>query len=76
MIHKTLSDLLNWIVRQNEDLQLLIFALHGLAVCALCIVLLRIVQRRISRPADFVPAGPSFVAVTTLFSLLLAFHAS
>jgi len=26
MIHKTLSDLLNWIVRQNEDLQLLIFA--------------------------------------------------
>ena len=76
MIRNNLYALLDWIVRQNEDVQLLIFALHGLVVCALCIVALRYVQRRVRKPSDYVPAGPCFVAVTTLFSLLLAFHAS
>ena len=76
LIHKNLYDLMGWIFRQDEGVQLLIFALHGLAVLGVCFALLRFVQKRVGKPSDFVPAGPCFVAVTTLFSLLLAFHAS
>ncbi len=67
--------ILKWIFSQDEGKQLLLFAAHGLLIFGLCIVVLWFARTRLRAPTDYMPVAPSFVAITTLFSLLFAFHA-
>jgi len=44
-------------------------------IFGLCIAVLWFARTRLRAPTDYMPVAPSFVAITTLFSLLFAFHA-
>lgn len=67
--------LLEVLFRQSPLVQLAIFTLNGLLVGGLSFGFLMFFHRR-SKPASWSPVAPSYSAITTLFALFLAFHAS
>ena len=50
--------------------------LHGLAVVCLSLGILQWLRNRYEPLQQIIPVGPFFVAISTVFSLLLAFHGS
>jgi hypothetical protein len=55
---------------------LLVILLHGTFVAFGTYQVANFLRRRIAGISDYVPVAPYFVSVTTVFSFLLAFHAS
>jgi hypothetical protein len=51
-------------------------SLHGLAVVLISLGLMRWLRARCEPLQKIIPVGPFFVAISTVFSLLLAFHGS
>lgn len=56
--------------------QLAIFALHGTLVLSVAIVFMVALSRRASDPSSIVPVGPSFAAITSIFAVVVGFHAA
>lgn len=56
--------------------QLAIFALHGTLVLSFAIVFMVAVSRRASDLSSIVPVGPSFAAITSIFAVVVGFHAA
>jgi hypothetical protein len=70
-----LESLLEGLFRQSELVQFGVFAVNGLIFFAAGMALIRIFNRR-PNPSAWTPVGPYFSAVSVIFALFLAFHAS
>lgn len=56
--------------------QLAIFTIYGLIVLSLAFGFLLLCRRRQVKPQEWMPVAPFATAITTMFSLFIAFHAS
>jgi hypothetical protein len=70
-----LQSLLAALFQQSALFQLGVFAINGLIFFGLGMLLLRVFNRR-PNPSAWTPVGPYFSAVSVIFALFLAFHAS
>lgn len=61
--------------RQSPLVQLIVFTVNGLIFFAIGMAFLRVFNRR-PTPSAWTPVGPYFSAVSVIFALFLAFHAS
>lgn len=68
--------MLNQLFSQPPLVQLLAFTVHGLAVFLLSLWFIKLLRSCRSNFSELVPVGPSFASVTSIFALLLAFHAA
>jgi hypothetical protein len=68
--------LIRFFLAQTDSVQLLILLAHAVVVFLLGVGCMRWLGARLHERQDFVPVAPYFVAITTLYALFLAFHAS
>lgn len=68
--------MLNQLFSQPPLVQLLAFTVHGLAVFLIALWFMKLPRWRFPDLSEIVPVGPSFASVTSIFALLLAFHAA
>jgi hypothetical protein len=68
--------MLDTLFSQSPLFQLVAFSVHGAAVLLIVLLSMRLVARMCPDLQSVVPVGPSFASVTSIFALLLAFHAA
>ena len=68
--------MINFFIAQSTSVQLFMLTAHALVVLLLAISCMRWLGSRFQGRKDFVPVAPFFTAVTMLYALFLAFHAS
>lgn len=68
--------MLNSLFSQSPLFQLLVFSLHGLIVFLVALLFMKALKRFCPDLPSIIPVGPSFASVTSIFALLLAFHAA
>lgn len=68
--------ILNWLLSQSGLVQALLVALHGILVFAMSAYLIHWLRAYNTDVALHTPHAPFFVAVSSVFALLLAFHVS
>ena len=68
--------MLDQLFSQPALVQLLAFTVHGLAVFLIALWFMKLLHWRFPNLSEIVPVGPSFASVTSIFALLLAFHAA
>lgn len=68
--------MLDQLFSQTPLVQLFVFSLHGVAALLLSFGFMKLLRWRFPNLSEIVPVGPSFASVTSIFALLLAFHAA
>jgi hypothetical protein len=63
------------VFQQSPLVQFLLFSVHGTVVFLLGLAFQRWMRTRFANVASLVPVAPSFVAVSSVYALFLAFHA-
>jgi len=68
--------MLDALFSQSPLFQLLVFSAFGVVVLLMALLFMRLVTRWCPDLQSVIPVGPSFASVTSIFALLLAFHAA